>query len=404
MSKRRRKNKPVVRENEKKKSFVGFLNSTDAYDLLCCEGYTRLDRSPEVLTAFRKIAVLISYMTIHLMSNSSNGDIRIKNELSRKIDIEPFRFMTRRAWMEYNVMNMLLHGRGNAVVRPHMEKGLNGEWILGDLEPIEPARVSYVPEGYGYKILIDGITYDPEELIHLAENPDPYYPWLGRGMTIVLKDVADNLKQASRTEKGFLESKWKPSVIVRVDSMIDEFSTPEGRNTILKDYVQSSEAGEPWLVPAEQFQIEQVKPLSLQDLAIKDTVELDRRLLAAVIGVPPFILGIGSYNRDEWNSFIQGTIAPIAKTIEQELTRKLILSPNWYLKFNILSLMDWDVKTVADVFGGLSDRGLVTGNEVRDKLGLSPMDDLDELRILENYIPASMAGDQKKLIQSAGEE
>ena len=90
------------------------------------------------------------------------------------------------------------------------------------------------------------------------------------------------------------------------------------------------------------------------------------------------------------------------KEIEQELTKKLIMKPEWYWKFNILSLMDWDIKTIADVFGGLSDKGFITGNEVRDRIGMSPLDGLDELRILENYIPMGMIGQQGKLIQDGG--
>ena len=66
--------------------------------------------------------------------------------------------------------------------------------------------------------------------------------------------------------------------------------------------------------------------------------------------------------------------------------------------------MDWDLNTIYQVFGGLSDKGIVTGNEVRDRIGMSPLDGLDELRILENYIPSDMIGNQKKLIQGGDTE
>ncbi len=121
-------------------------------------------------------------------------------------------------------------------------------------------------------------------------------------------------------------------------------------------------------------------------------------MVAAVFGMPPFLLGVGEYDRDAWNSFIQNVVRQIAHGIAQELTRKLILSPNWYLRFNHLSLMNWDLKTISEVFCTLGDRGYVDGNEVRDQIGYSPRDGLDELRILENYIPAAMSGQQSKLV------
>ena len=391
----KRREKPVNGSGMNKRS-MAYLIAQDVYDNLCCSGYTSLDHNPEILTACRTIAELIGSMTIYLMSNTDRGDVRIINELSRTIDINPMPNMTRMAWMESIVMNMLLYGHGNAVVMPHTWNG-----YLESLEPISAGRISFRPIGYrDYRIMIDGVEKKPANLLHFTYNPDPVYLWKGRGLQISLREVANNLKQAAATEKGFMESKWKPSVIVKVDGMIDEFSNPAGRKKLLEEYVQSSEAGEPWLIPADQFSVEQVRPLSLADLAINDTVELDKRTVASVLGVPPFVLGVGEYSKDAWNSFIQNKVRPIAIGIQQEMTKKLILSPGWYLKFNTLSLMDWDLQTIYTVFAGLADKGMVTGNEVRDRIGMSPMEGLDGLRILENYIPVDKIGDQKKLEQN----
>lgn len=392
MSKKKQK-----RSQSPAKSQVAFLLSDKGYEELCIPGYVSLDKNPEIIAGCRKIADLISSMTIYLMSNTEKGDERIINELSRKIDIDPIPTMTRKHWMDTIVMNLLLYGKGNSVVMPHTYNG-----IIQSLEPIAPYRVTFAPgEGYRYKVLIDGIAHDPGDLIHCVWNPDKYYPYKGTGVNLTLQQVAQILAQAKHTEKKFMESKWKPSIIVKVDALTEEFSSPEGREKLKEDYLGSE--GEPWLIPAQAFDVEQVKPLTLADLAINETVQLDKRTVAALLGVPPFVLGVGEYKQAEWNSFIANTIRPRCMEIEQELTKKLLLSPKWYFKFNILSLYDYDLEKIADVYCKLSDRGFVDGNEVRDRLGMSPRDGLDELRILENYIPTDMSGNQKKLIQKEEE-
>lgn len=365
---------------------------------ICVEGYTRLDRNPEIMTACRRIAELIGSLTIHLMANTDHGDVRIVNELSRIIDINPMPTMTRSHWMQSIVMNLLLYGEGNSVVVPHTWDG-----FLRSLEPIAASRVSFMPDtlrpNRDYKILIDGQNRDSESVLHFVYNPDPLYLWKGQGVTVSLAEVAKNLKQAQKTENAFMASEWKPSIIVKVDALTEEFASPIGRQKLLESYVKPARSGEPWLIPAEQFQVEQVRPLSLKDLAISETVTLDKKTVAAVLGVPSFLLGVGEYNSGAWNSFVQNTIRPLAIGIQQELTKKLILSPKWYLKFNVLSLMDWDLDTLYQVFGGLADRGIVTGNEVRDRIGMGPVEGLDELKVLENFIPADMIGQQKKLLK-----
>lgn len=384
------------RKKDEKRSVVFAPGSL--FDEICTSGYTPLTKIPEVVSCARKIAELIGSATIHLMNNTEDGDERIVNNLSRLIDIEPMPNMTRSTWMEGIVMTLLLYGNGNAVVQPHTWQG-----YFQSLEPISADRVGFENLGYrDYRITIDGKAKDPKNLLHFVYNPDRTYLWKGTGITVALKDVLENLTQARKTEKAFMKSEYKPSIIVRVDAMIEEFSTPEGRQKLIDDYLRPSKEGAPWLIPAEQFDIQQVKPLTLADLAISDSVKLDKQMVAALFGVPAWVVGAGEYKKDEWNMFIQTKIMSMAKSIASEMTRKLILNPSWYLTFNVWSLMDYDLKAVSDVLLAGSDRGFVNGDEWRDRVHMNPAG-LKEYRVLENYIPWDMAGMQKKLMQG-GEE
>ena len=382
--------KKRAREPTQKRSVAFVTNS--GWETLECAGYTSLAHNPEVTTAVDTIARLIGSMTIHLMENTENGDIRVRNELSRKVDIDPNRYMTRSAFVQWIIKTMMLDGNGNAVVYPETRRG-----ILRNLQPIPAAFASFIPDGFGYKVVISGREYDPDNVLHFVLNPGSYYPWLGEGYRVALSDVANNLKQAAATEKGFMSSKWKPSIIVKVDSLTDEFSSPEGRRKLLEDYVETTEAGEPWMIPADQFGVEQVRPLTLSDLALADFVQLDKRTVAAILGVPPFVLGVGDFHREAWNNFISSTIMPIARAIEQELTRKLLVSPNWFFRFNVRSLYNYELRDMAQVADDQFVRGIMTGNEVRDLIGMPPLEGLNELVILENYIPRGMIGEQNKL-------
>lgn len=369
-----------------------FLCSMDAYETLCCTGYTKLSKNPEIMSAVNKIADLISSMTIHLMENTQNGDVRIKNELSKKIDVNPNRYMTRKTFISSIMRCLLLEGDGNAVVQPVYSGN-----ILDDLVIVPPGRFYFTPEGYGYNISINGKVFSPDEVVHFVINPDPEYSWKGTSYRTTLKDVANNLKQAAETKKGFMESKWKPSVVVKVDGLTDEFSSKIGRKKLLEQYIESAEAGEPWMIPAEQFDIKEVRPLSLNDIAIESSIKLDKKTVAAILDVPSFIVGEGTFNEGEWNNFISTRIRALCNALEQEMTRKLLISPNWYFRFNIRSLYSYDIEKLSRVGDDNYTRGIMSGNEVRDWIGLSPRDGLDELIILENYIPQGMIGEQKKL-------
>lgn len=392
MSKKNKRSRPAPRAEPAQKRSIALVTQNN-WETLECLGYTSLAQNPEICTAVDTIARLIASMTIHLMENTDDGDVRVKNELSRKVDINPNNNMTRSNFIHWIVKTLMLEGSGNAVVWPEYKRG-----ILRDLKPVPPAFTAFVPVGlWDYRVVIAGTEYAPDRILHFVLNPGNYYPWKGDGYHVALADVANNLKQASATEKGFMSSKWKPSIIVKVDSLTDEFSNKGGRAKLLADYIESNEAGEPWLIPADQFSVEQVRPLTLSDLALADFVQLDKRTVAAILGVPPFVLGIGDFQRDAWNNFINSTIMPIAKSIEQEMTKKLLYDPAWFFRFNPWSLYNYSITEMVSAGAEMVDRMALRRNEWRSWVNMPPDPDMNDLLALENYVPADKLGDQNKL-------
>jgi HK97 family phage portal protein len=326
------------------------------------------------------------------MQNTAKGDVRVKNELSRKLDIEPNRYMNRKALMYNIVSTMLLYGEGNQVTFPRY----TADGYLDELIPLKPSAVRFQDTADGYVIGYGSNTFSSDEVLHFVLNPDPERPWVGTGYRAVLRDVIKGLKQAGATKQSLMESP-APSIIVKVNGLIDEFSSPEGRAKLSAQYLDSSENGKPWFVPADTFDVAQVKPLTLNDLAIKSNMELDKRTVAGIIGVPPFFVGVGDYNKEEHNNFITTRIMPFSMIIEQELTRKTLYSPDLYWRFNPRSLYSYDLSEIITAGSEMVDRMAMRRNEWRDWVGMSPDDEMDELLALENYIPADKLGDQKKL-------
>ena len=393
MSKKKRRSQPVRDAPVKREAKTAWLCSTEAWDTLVIDGYRPLSACPEVKMCVNIYADLISSMTIYLMENTDIGDVRIRNELSRKLDIEPNRLMTRKQLMYCIIRTLLIEGDGNQFTAPIYRDG-----YLESLVPLKPsaAMIQSTPDG-GYVVVYGEKTYQPDELLHFAINPDPEQPWRGTGYRLELKDVVSGLRQAGKTKQALMESP-APSLVVKIQSNAEELASPEGQDALAGRYFGAVKNGRPWMIPAELMDVQQVKPLTLNDLAIAKNMEIDKRTVAGIFGVPPLLVGVGSFSAEEYNNFISSKIMPMAKAIEQEMTRKLIISPDWYIRLNSRSLYSYSLDQIINAGAAMVDRMAMSRNEWRDWAGIAPRPDMEELLALENYIPVDRLGDQAKLV------
>lgn len=355
-------------------------------------GYHRLLDSPEISACINRIAAIISSATIYLMENTNKGDVRVHDDLARFVDIEPWPNMaTRQSWVNWIVTTLLGEGDGEAFVLPRTTGGK-----FTALEPM-PGAVSIDNPAGGYFVQWRGYTYAPDEVLHFRLYADPDRPWKGRGVRVQANRLAASLSTTSQLKDMLNSPDYKPPLIVAVNSD-NAFSDEAERENFRESYLSDSKDGKPWILPADLVKIEQLKPMSLTDLAIKDTVEIDKKTATAIFGVPGFTLGIGNFSEAEHNHCVRTVYIPICQGIEQEMTLKLLASPRRYFKISRRRLYAYDLKDLINMDLAMADRGYLNGDEVRADMDLDPVG-LTERTRLENYIPTDMAGNQKKLIQ-----
>jgi HK97 family phage portal protein len=354
-------------------------------------GYISVTKNEEVKKCIHKIADLVSSMTIMLMENGEDGDIRLKNELSKKIDVNPNKFMIRKNFIYKVVSDMIIHG--NSVVSPKLSEGLLDNLTIWDMSGISFGQDD--DESYYIRKGIKKIN--PDEVLHFVLIPDDTLHFKGQGFIPIVKETILNILQAQATKTSFLKSKWRPSLIINVDTDVEAMQIKEEREKILNSYVSDTSQGEPWIIPAGEISVSQIKPLSLQDLNIMEGLTLDKRSIASAFGVPPYMVGVGTFNKDEYNNFINSVVMPISKIIEQELSKKLVFNPRWYFKFNSKSLIQYDLGELTSHVKEMVSSGLINRNEGRNNFDYSPVAGLNDYVVLENYIPISEVGNQKKL-------
>ena len=125
-----------------------------------------------------------------------------------------------------------------------------------------------------------------------------------------------------------------------------------------------------------------------------ETIEYADKKIARNFGVSQPILD-GIATADEKRAFYDTTLEPIVISLNQAFTNNLFtdgeISRGHEVKFYHNIMETFSVEEQFEHYKELMDRGAMTANEVRDRIGLPPMEDGDEPVMSLNYVKKSDA-------------
>ena len=121
-----------------------------------------------------------------------------------------------------------------------------------------------------------------------------------------------------------------------------------------------------------------VLSVSNADSQFLESRKFSREQICGMFGLKPSQIGSESRVSGETFSgqqldFLTGTLGPLLKKIEQELTRKLLAGlPSYSIRHDVSDRLRLDIKSQMDAFSIGRQWGLMTSNECRRELGMDP--------------------------------
>lgn len=339
--------------------------------------------------AIETIGSLLGSLTLQVWQTKAGGaKERLRNAKSYWLDIEPMPGMTRLEWTK-------------KVVRTMYEKGVCFVSVesFGGNEQLKILEDFFVQSDGTVKSYKTNEVYKLEELLRFSVGTRP--------AAEALKQTNENLRMAAALKARFLKNSFMPSLVVKVD--VDMSALTQENDQRLKNLQKvisrAVETGQPMIFEQGFVEIQELKGRTYEELGLNLALKDEQMKVAAFFGVPAFLVGAGNFNREEYNLFIKTTFMTIVRMFEQQLSR-VFASDEIYVKYNTERLLSIDLREQMIFVSDCLGQGIITPNEARQKLGLTPSDSkgMDEFRILENYVPVAKLGDQAKLKQGEKDE
>ncbi len=346
-------------------------------------------RVAAVYACVRIICGTIATLPMHVFRRVVNDRERAHNHpLWWLLNEQPHPRWTSQAMWEYALTAKLLRGDGIIQIlrRPDgVPFGLR-PLLVGDVDwECHQDRLRYFAHLPGEA----PIGLDQDDVLHLAG-----FGFNGvRGESVIrhaARNAVGTALAADEFSASFFGNSARPDVVIQAEGKVSPDAVELLRDTWDERHRGVGRSHRPALLTGGMT-IKQLS-LSAEDAQLLDTRKFQVIEIARAFGVPPHMIG-ETEKTSSWGAgvehmsigFVRYTLRQHLKQIEQEINRKLFRTPEYFVEFNVDSLLQGDSKAEADYFkaalGGPGAQGWMTINEVRRLKNQPPLPEGNQLVI-----------------------
>lgn len=361
---RRNVAKPQVEERKISLSDLGFFNGSSYNN-------SKAMKLAAVYCAVNQISNCTAILPMQVNEIVNGKKRKIDHSLYKVLNMKPCDRFNHFNMMKMMVESLLLKGNAYALIVRDSNLGIKSLEYL-DADNVQPTigqdgRIKYIVNGI--KEAVDSVN-----MIHLYQHLDETY----RGISVIRYATAslDGIWAAEKNATSFFKAGSNVNGVITSTSPLTND--------------QKAQIKDSWGVFATEGAHVAVLPQGLDykaiavdpnDAALLDTRKYGALEIARWFNIPPsklWIMDQESYNSTEFAQllYLSDTILPITSLIETELNNKLFKPSEvgkLVIDFDFTAILETDKKSQAQYYNSMISNGVLSINEVRDKLGFEPV-------------------------------
>lgn len=363
-----RKEEPVAQPEERSWSLGLGFNNISTYQT------TQSMRLSAVYAATNMISNSCALLPIKIVRYNGDRKEEIRHSLYDVLNLHPDNKHNHFNWMKLLIESVILRGNGYAyIVR---DEKLN----VVSLELLNPDYVTPMvqPDG-SVKYLVVGMdaAVDSMNMIHLYQHVDQAYNGIS---TIKFADMAIRASyDAEEHSDQFFKSGAGLMGVLKASAPLTDAQKKQIAESWERSISHTRGGGVAIIPQGLDFQSISISP---EDSQLLETRQYNVVEIARFFNISPvklFDFSHVSYSTLEQTSlsYLQDTILPFTQLMEDEFNKKLF-KPSQVgsvgVDFDFSVLIQTDKKSEAEYYRTLITNGVISINEARNKLGLTPVD------------------------------